>query len=99
MDQWNSLRQGNISILDYIARFDEFMWRCDITEDHSATLSRFRLGLRSKFQKELIPHNVTNLEEAYRLCQEFEDYLRPHAPSPFDFRRPNPRPGMSSSTP
>lgn len=49
MDQWNSLRQGRISISDYIACFNELMWRCDIIEDPVATLSRFRLGLHPEF--------------------------------------------------
>lgn len=84
-------------VTDYTTHFDEFMWRCDITKDPSVTLSRFKLGLRLKFQKQLTPQNVTDLEEAYRLVQELEHYLRPQAPHVFDLRQPDPQPGMSTS--
>ena len=44
-DQWQSLRQGSMFVADYIAKFEEYMMRCDIHEDPLVTLSRFKMGL------------------------------------------------------
>ena len=44
LDQWQRLTQGTRSVAEYIAKFDEFVMRCNVTEDESVTLSRFRAG-------------------------------------------------------
>lgn len=48
-------------------------------------------------QKELIPHHISTLEEAYSLVQELDQYVRPPAPCSFDNRRGEARPGMSTN--
>ncbi|CAL9001147.1 unnamed protein product [Prunus brigantina] len=63
-------------IAEYIAKFEEFMLRCDIREDQRMTISRFRSGLRPELQRELIPHTVNTLERVFQMVQELEKYLK-----------------------
>ena len=42
IDEWHHLRQGNGTVADYIARFDELMIRCNLDEEPMATLAHFR---------------------------------------------------------
>ncbi|KAL3821482.1 hypothetical protein ACJIZ3_007387 [Penstemon smallii] len=81
LDKWQSLRQGSMSVTEYISKFEEFMLRCNVTEDASVTLSRFRTGLRLELQRELIPHDVDSLERAYQIVIELERYLNLKAAS------------------
>ncbi|KAL2513243.1 CCHC-type domain-containing protein [Abeliophyllum distichum] len=71
-----SLRQGSMTTVEYIAKFEEFMLRCNVNKESSVTLSRFRTGFRLELQRELIPHDVNPLEQAYQLVQELEHYLK-----------------------
>ncbi|CAL2245833.1 unnamed protein product [Prunus armeniaca] len=64
LDKWQTLRQDDMLVAEYIAKFEEFMLRCDIREDRRMTLSRFRSGLRPELQRELIPHTVNTLERS-----------------------------------
>ena len=41
IDEWQRLRQGDGSVADYIAHFDELMIRCNNDEESVATLARF----------------------------------------------------------
>ena len=101
LDQWQSLRQGNMTAAEYIDKFEEFMVRCNINEDPSVTLARFRTGLRPELQRELIPHEVYSLERAYQIVLELERYLK--TPTTvhrrFDQRNPEFRPATSGSKP
>ena len=33
LDEWQNLKQGSKPVSEYIAKFDEYMYRCDIRED------------------------------------------------------------------
>ena len=74
IDEWQHLRQGDNSVVDYIARFDDLMIRCNIDEEPVATLARFRAGLRPEYQRELVLQEITTLEKAYRLTTHMELY-------------------------
>ena len=52
---------------DYIAKFNEYMSRCDVREDEVITLSRFRAGLRGDLQRELILRKIYTIHDAYEL--------------------------------
>ena len=86
LDQWQRLTQGNRSVAEYIAKFDEFVMRCNVDESESVTLSRFRARLRKKIQKELFMREVEDLEQAYQIARDIERfhrrpmYHRPKAP-------------------
>ena len=64
LDEWQNLKQGSKPVSDYIAKFDEYMSRCDIREDESVTLSRFRVGLREDLQRELILRKIYTIDDA-----------------------------------
>ena len=74
IDEWQHLQQGDGTVVEYIARFDNLMIRCNIDEEPVATLARFRAGLRSEYQRELVLHEVTTLEKAYRYTTNMELY-------------------------
>ena len=74
IDEWQHLQQGNGTVVEYIVRFDDLMIRCNIDEEPVATLARFRAGLRSEYQRELVLHEVTTLEKAYCYTTNMELY-------------------------
>ena len=74
IDEWQHLRQGDGTIAEYIARFDDLTIRCNLDEEPVATLARFRAGLRPEYQRELILQEVTTLEKAYRFSTNMELY-------------------------
>ncbi|PKA54954.1 hypothetical protein AXF42_Ash000790 [Apostasia shenzhenica] len=86
LDQWQRLTQGTRSMIEYIAKFDEFMMRCGETESPTTTLSRFRAGLREDIQRELYLHRVATLEEAYQMAHDYERFQKPFVPQRTDTR-------------
>ncbi|CAL2248283.1 unnamed protein product [Prunus armeniaca] len=76
LDEWQTLRQDDMPVAEYIAKFEEFMLRCDIREDRRMTISQFRSGLRPELQRELIPHTMKTLERVFQMVQELEKYLK-----------------------
>ena len=77
LDQWQKLTQGNRPADEYIAKFDEYLMRCNVNEDPAVTLSRFRAGLRDDIQSEFFMREVYSLEQAYQLVQDYERFRRP----------------------
>ncbi|KAI5347625.1 hypothetical protein L3X38_000512 [Prunus dulcis] len=53
LDEWQTLRQDNMRVAEYIAKFEEFMLRCDIREDRRMTISQFRSERVSQMVQEL----------------------------------------------
>ena len=74
IDEWQRLRQEEGTVVDYVARFDDLMIRCNVDEEPLATLARFRAGLRLEFQRELILQEISTLEKAYRYTLNMELY-------------------------
>ena len=72
IDEWQHLRQGEGTVAEYIARFDDLMIRCNLDEEPVATLARFRAGLRPEYQCELVLQEVSTLEKAYRYTINME---------------------------
>ena len=76
LDQWHRLVQGNKSVTEYIAKFDELAMRCGIDESESMILSRFRSGLHDDVKRELYMREVWDLEQAYQVARDFEQFNR-----------------------
>ena len=74
LDEWQNLKQGSKPVSEYIAKFDEYMSRCDIREDEGMTLSRFRAGLRGELQRELILRKIYTIHDAYELVQNYDSF-------------------------
>ena len=63
MDDWSQLKQGSQPVTNYIAQFQEYIFRCGVEEYEKVTLARFRSDLcedlrRKKFQKKIIPSKM-----------------------------------------
>ena len=39
MDDWSQLKQGYQPVTNYIAQFQEYIFRCDVEEDEIVTLA------------------------------------------------------------
>lgn len=75
-----------MTVLEYIAKFDELNLRCDVREDVDGRLSRFRTGIRPELQKELIPHRIATIEEMFEEVLELEKYIKYPTACRFDTR-------------
>ena len=64
LDQLHNLRQGHLSVQDYIAIFKNLTHRSDVRERHSEIISRFVWGLRSKIKRVMItgPYDLIRLK-------------------------------------
>ena len=67
LNDWNNLKQGSKPISEYIAKFDEYMSRCDVMEDETLTLSRFKSGLREDLKRELILREIYTIQDAFEM--------------------------------
>ena len=76
LDQWQRLTQGSRPVGEYIYKFDEFLSRCDLQEEESMILSRFRAGLKEDLQRELLLREVSILQHAYQMVQELDRFTR-----------------------
>ncbi|XP_057958649.1 uncharacterized protein LOC131151421 [Malania oleifera] len=72
MDQLYSLRQGNMTISEYMTQFDKLSIRCGVDEIESQQIARFRTGLMPELRREMFPHHITSLEQAFNLAHDFE---------------------------
>ncbi|KAK8942371.1 hypothetical protein KSP39_PZI009407 [Platanthera zijinensis] len=76
LDQVYALRQGTMSVAEYMTKFDDLIVRSDLREEDSASASRFRHGLKHDIRRELIPHRRETVEQIYELALEYELYLQ-----------------------
>ena len=70
--EWDRLKQGTSSVMDYIEQFKEYKRCCQIVEEEVVTLNRFKKGLNPDLMKELIIRGVTSLDHAYELARNYE---------------------------
>ena len=76
LDQWHRLVQRNKSVTEYIAKFNELAMRYGINESESMILSRFRSSLHDDVKRELYIKEVRDLEQAYQVARDFEQFHR-----------------------
>ena len=76
LDQWQRLTQGNKTVSEYVAKFDEFVMQCNVVESEAATLSRFRSGLNEDIKGELFLKKVHDLDQAYQVSMDYERFQR-----------------------
>ena len=74
VDQWQRIRQGNKSALEYVTEFDELLMACGLKEDPTLTLSRFRTGLREDIRRKIILRDIKTLEEAYQQSLDLDAF-------------------------
>lgn len=71
--QPNPRQQHYCRVQDHV---DELLVRCDIREDPSFILSRFKHGLRLEIRKDLIHYHIDSLELAIHWAYEVEQTYR-----------------------
>ena len=66
-DKLHNLHQGDLSVRNYIARFEELTCRCDMREHHFWTIIKFVSGLRSDIRCAMITssYSVDPIEDAF----------------------------------
>jgi len=69
LDQLHNLRQGHMSVQDYVIVFKDLTHRTDVREHYSETITRFACGLRSKIRRVMITnsYDLNTVEEALML--------------------------------
>ena len=67
LDQLHNLRQGHLSVQDYIVIFKNLTHRSDVREHPSETVTRFVWGLQPKIKRAMItgPYDLDTVEEAF----------------------------------
>lgn len=63
-------------VADYIQKFNEISVRHNVQEENDVILARLRRGLREEIQKEITPHRITTVEDAFQLRLKYEHYLK-----------------------
>ena len=78
LDKLHNIRQGSMSVHDYTTEFDDLTLRCEMQEDSSQVIFRYRSGLRSDIQRALFihSHKIETLEQASQLAQDIKTSLR-----------------------
>jgi len=73
-DQLHNLRQGHMSVLDYITIFKDLTHCSNVCEHHSETITMFVLGLRPKIRRAMItgPYDLDIVEEAFDVALKLD---------------------------
>jgi len=74
LDQLYNLRQGDLSVKDYITRFEDLTRRCDVREHRSYTITRFVSGIRSNIRRSIITsfYGVDSVEDAFNFVLKID---------------------------
>jgi len=72
LEQWNSIRQGNKSINEYITQFNDYMIRCAIRESEAMTLCIFYRRLNDDLRRAVVFQYVSTLDQACTLVKDYK---------------------------
>ena len=74
LDQLNNLRQGDMSVQNYIAKFEDLTLRCDVSECHSHIVTMLVWDLRSKIKSVMTTgsYDLNTVEEAFDLALKID---------------------------
>ena len=75
-EQLSNLKQGSISVAEYMQKFDGLKTRSQVAEEPCQTLARFKTGLRVDIQRKMLRQLVHNVEHAFEVALDMEGYLR-----------------------
>ena len=59
------LRQGDLSVIKYMLKFEEIIFRYGFQIDHLPIIYMFYNGLRLDFKKEMILHVMKSIKETF----------------------------------
>ncbi|XP_042518665.1 uncharacterized protein LOC122092414 [Macadamia integrifolia] len=74
-DQLNSLRQGSMTVTEYMNRFDALCSRTGISENERQLLSRFRLGLRAEINSGIRVVDVYSVRDCFDKALRAEELV------------------------
>ena len=63
-------------VAKYIQKFNELKTRSQVIEEPCQTLARFKTSLRADIQREMLRQPVYNVEHAFQVALDMEEYLR-----------------------
>ena len=63
-------------VAKYIQKFNELKTRSQVIEEPCQTLARFKTSLRADIQREMLRQLVYNVEHAFQVALDMEEYLR-----------------------
>ena len=66
-EQLVNLKQGSMTVVEYMQRFDELKTISQTVEDACQTLTPFKAGLRADIRRELLLHTVWSTHSKWRL--------------------------------
>lgn len=75
LEQLSSMIQGSNSIAECMAQFDEFLIRCDLDEETSFILARFKNRLHSDIRHALSTYSLESLNHVFQQALEIEHDL------------------------
>ena len=65
-----------MSVAEYMQKFDEIKTKSQFFEEPCQTLARFKTGLRANIRREILRQPVYNVEHAFQVALDMEEYLR-----------------------
>ena len=74
LDQLHRLRQSDMSVQNYITKFEDLTLYCDVREHRSQTITRFVWGLRSKIRRVMITdsYDLDTVEEVFDVALKID---------------------------
>jgi len=86
MDKWHPYTQGDKSIKEYVAKFDEFLIKCRTfsKEGQAQILYRFRARLREDLRTKLIVRGITESDKADTIVQDLDSLRSNYNTRSFD---------------
>ncbi|KAI5648005.1 hypothetical protein M9H77_34010 [Catharanthus roseus] len=65
-------RQGRMTVIEYMNKFEKLKIRCKGAEDSRQNLSQFKQGLRPEIQNQMLTHQINNIDDAFQLAYMIE---------------------------
>ena len=75
-EQLFNLKRGSMSIAKYMQKFDELKTRSQVDEEPCQTLAQFKTSLKADIRRETLRQPVYNVEHAFQVALDVEEYLR-----------------------
>lgn len=74
-EQLVNLKQGTMTMAEYMQKFDELKTRSQIVEDPRHSLARFKSSLRFEIRKEMLRYTPYSVENAFQIALDLEEYM------------------------
>ncbi|XP_043700306.1 uncharacterized protein LOC122651028 [Telopea speciosissima] len=79
-DQLNTIRQGTLTVEEYIDKFNDLLSRTGVDENDDQLISRFKLGLRVDIKDKIGVVEIYNLNHCFEKAMDAEDLIKAAPP-------------------